>query len=175
MKIRKPFLPPLATATTAAATTATAYLEYVVTDIVYLNDRRTSFAQFRTQHVFKSRARRHQNNFMSVKYFSFDSKLHVGKFWIVYEFRIDSRRRSRRRAFNRRHFFPSVTRWKYIGQKKSRSLFLQQQKDCLEFFLFARPSECGAVGSYLRVSEYVEQERKTFVDELRTVIVGPSG
>ena len=97
----------------------------MISNIIDLYNRWISLAQLGAKHVSESRRRCHENYFMTVKNTTFDSELYIAEFWIVDEFRINSRTTRQGRVSDWFYLFPSKAGTEYISQKQRGTFFLQ--------------------------------------------------
>lgn len=89
----------------------------MISDIINLHGRQSTFAELTAQHSPQPRTRSDQYNFMCIKQPPFYPKCHVTKLWIVDVFGIDpgACRGSRHALFNWFYWFPPEARGKYVG------------------------------------------------------------
>ena len=105
------------------------YLENIVANIVDLDYRWISLAEFRVEHALEARRGRYENDLVRIKDASFDPELDITQFGIVDKFRIDTRPTAERSVSNLLDRLPTVASGKNISQQQSRSFIL------LHFFL----------------------------------------
>lgn len=89
-------------------------LEYMISDVVNLYNRRVSFAKLRTEHVAESWRSCDEDDLVSVEDAAFDSKLNVAQLRIVDKFGIDSSAAIQNWVADPSNWLPPKTSLKYI-------------------------------------------------------------